>query len=315
MKPNCPHCMKLSAILLTLLAALSDAALLLYEDFSCAASDLGCNASGGITNLSYWRWSTTGSKQSYLTVRNATGGRSGNEVYFRVDYCKPPSPNPEHLGCYRSELALARDVQAQLVDWSDGIGTSERWFGFSNRLPDLTWDATNPLNGPSFQLHGAGGEPRWASLHPVLNLQVDATGCAVGDKACPRWTVGVSAGQQANASCSERYDACWDLGPALVAGSKLGTGAWNDWVVQWRGSPTHSGYLAVWRNGRLVLPKVFLPTAYNDTSAPYVKFGVYHSQWKGEASAPKYAQQASIAYGALRVGDAASSYAEVSTMQ
>ena len=49
----------------------------------------------------------------------------------------------------------------------------------------------------------------------------------------------VSAGQQANASCSERYDACWDLGPALVAGSKLGTGAWNDWVVQWRGSPTN----------------------------------------------------------------------------
>ena len=35
--------MKLSAILLPLFVGLADAALLLDEDFSCAAADLGCN--------------------------------------------------------------------------------------------------------------------------------------------------------------------------------------------------------------------------------------------------------------------------------
>ena len=43
-------------------------------------------------------------------------GRRGNSVKFMVDYCAPPNPNPDHLGCYRSELALQRDVQDSLID-------------------------------------------------------------------------------------------------------------------------------------------------------------------------------------------------------
>ena len=82
------------------------------------------------------------------------------------------------------------------------------------------------------------------------------------------------------------------------------------------GSPLASaGHLAVWRNGRNVLPKVTLATAYNDSMPPYLKFGVYHSQWKGQLSAPGDARQAAISYGALKVGDAHSSFREVSTMQ
>ena len=86
---------------------------LLDEDFSCAM--MGC-AGHQVTNLSYWRHSTTGGKQGYLTIGPATGGRSGNEVNFSVTYCRPPNPTPEHLGCYRSELALQRDVQAKALE-------------------------------------------------------------------------------------------------------------------------------------------------------------------------------------------------------
>jgi hypothetical protein len=38
----------------------------------------------------------------------------------------------------------------------------------------------------------------------------------------------------ANSSCSESYDACWTLGPAS---GPAGFEQWNDWVIQWRGSP------------------------------------------------------------------------------
>ena len=153
---------------------LAVAALLLDEDFSCAM--IGCNATHGITNYSYWRWSTTGSRQSHLTVGPATNGRTGSQVDFTVDYCAPPDPNPEHLGCYRSELALQRAVESSLIDWTRGVGSSVRWFGFSNRLRNYSWDSAVPLNGPSFQLHAAGALPAWKGKHPVLNLQVDATG-------------------------------------------------------------------------------------------------------------------------------------------
>lgn len=162
--------------------------------------------------------------------------------------------------------------------------------------------------------------------------------------------MGVSAGGKPNPACSEQYDRCWVLGPALVPGSALGFGGWNDWVVNWRGSPKASlGHLEIWRNGELVLPKQMLATAYDDPEGPYLKFGVrntstlpcnalvdvqhthrtrlcwrlpyvrlqvYHSQWKGEvAPPPVYARVSAIAYGGLRVGDARSSYAEVSTKQ
>lgn len=170
------------------------------------------------------------------------------------------------------------------------------------------------------------------------------------------WTVGVSAGGKPNPACSEMYDQCWVLGPALEPGSALGCGGWNDWVINWRGSPKASlGLLEIWRNGKLVLPRQTLATAYDDPEGPYLKFGVrntspvprnglvarqshamhlwtysapsdtnmpcvrlqvYHSQWKGEvAPPPVYARTSAIAYGGLRVGDARSSYEEVSTKQ
>lgn len=101
----------------------ADAALLLDEDFSCQT--MGC-FDHHITNLSYWRHSTTGSNQSYLSIGSAGAGRSGNAVNFSVSWCRPPSPNPQHLGCYRSELALQRDVQDTMIDWKSGEGSSER---------------------------------------------------------------------------------------------------------------------------------------------------------------------------------------------
>lgn len=293
------------------------ASLLLDADFSCA--EIGCNASHGITNYSYWRHSTTDSRQSFLSVGPASGGRAGNQLNFSVNYCDSPNPNPKHLGCYRSELALQRSIQDTIVDWKTGFGSSERWFGFSNRLLDFVWESDPPrsLNGPSFQLHGCSGKGPGCtghSGHPVLNLQVDSTGCAQTNHSCPVWTIGVSAGGKPNPQCSEQYDACWKLGPAALG--LAGFDVWNDWQIQWRGSPrAELGYLAVWRNGELVLPKVSVATAYNDTAPPYVKFGVYHSQWKGENSAPSYARHCRIAYGGLKVGDEHSSRAEVSTKQ
>jgi len=248
-----------------------------------------------------------------MYVRNASNGRTGNEIVFDVDYCKPPNPNPGHLGCYRSELALQRAIQSSLIDWKIGAGSSERWFGFSNRLINFSWDSIGSaaLNGPSFQIHGAGGLPQFKDVHPVLNLQVDSSGCDHRNKSCPTWTLGVSAGGEPNPACAESYDACWKLGPALTDTSFDG---WNDWVIQWRGSPNATvGYVGVWRDGNVVLPKTNVATAYNDSKSPYVKFGVYRGAWKGAATQPVHSWSSSIAYGALKVGDETSSFDEVNT--
>jgi hypothetical protein len=296
--------------LLLLLAAAVQAKLILDEGFTCA--EMGCNATHGITNYSYWRWSTTGSAQTRMSIGPAAPPRTGNEVDFNVQWCKPPNPNPEHLGCYRSELALQRKVQDTLVDWKPGVGSSERWFGFSNRLLNFTFDNKTPLNGPSFQLHGA--KPLGSgSGHPNLNLQVDSTGCSLSNRSCPVWTLEVSNDVDTpSLRCSEGYPLCWTLGPALGANGRFDN--WNDWVIRWRGSPQASlGYVEIWRDGKVVLPmQKNITTAYDDKIAPYLKFGVYRGTWKG-ASAPTLGNHTGIAYGALKVGDETSSFDEVST--
>jgi hypothetical protein len=241
------------------------ALLLLDEDFSCAS--IGCNATHGITNYSYWRWSTTGSAQSSMRIGPASGGRAGNEVAFHVDWCPPPNPNPTHLGCYRSELALQRSIQdTPMADWKVGVGGSSRWFGFSNRLLHFTYDAIG--NGPSFQLHGGGGVPSLKGLHPVLNLRVEGRNCSQSNRSCPAWELGVSSGHGAHGQrCGDDWPSCWVLGPVMGKSGRFDD--WNDWVIHWRGSPDpRLGFVQVWRNGVEVLPKQRLATAYNDTVPP-----------------------------------------------
>ena len=151
----------------------------------------------------------------YPTIGQAGGGRTGNAVSFHVDWCPPPDPNPKHLGCYRSELALQRAVQDTLIDWRPGVGSSERWFGFSNRLRNFTYDAIG--NGPSFQLHGGGGLPTLKGLHPNLNLRVEGRNCSQSNRSCPVWELGVSHGDDGahGQRCGDDWPSCWRLGPAL----------------------------------------------------------------------------------------------------
>jgi len=276
--------------------------LLLTEDFSCAS--LGCNATSQPTDYSKWRWSTTGSAQAYLRLANASGGRPGSEVDFSVEYCLPPKPNPEKLGCYRSELALQRARQGELVDWTVGAGSSARWFGFANRLPaNLTWDRAAPQSGPCLQMHGGGGLPQFKGLHPVLDMQSDFTGCAPGNVSCPRWTISVANGP------GGAYGSAYDLGPATL-------GTWEDWVMRVVFSPlAERGSLQMWRNGSVVLPEQRgIATAYNDTKPPYLKFGANRGDWKEDDGRTRTATCAGIAYNALRVGDEHSSFEEVSTI-
>jgi arylsulfatase A-like enzyme len=288
--------------MLAITAAAATGKLLLAEDFSCAS--IGCNSTQQPTNYTRWRWSTTHSHQVHLHVQPASPPRRGNAVFFSVDYCEPPSPNPDHLGCYRSEFALQRSLQDTLIDWQVGVGSSERWFGFSNRLPsNYTWD-WDPLGGPSLQIHGGGGLPELTHLHPVLNLQATSFNCPdVTNRTCPRWTVSV---QSRPDDASIRT---FDLGA-------IHPGSWDDWVVRARFSPlTDRGYLQVWRNGEEVLPLTHGGTAYNDSVPPYLKFGVYKGDWKAYSPRQRTATTFAIAYGAVRVGDEHSSFAEVSTAQ
>jgi len=98
---------------------------------------------------------------------------------FTAQWCQNPSPNPLLEGCYRSELALNSGyikAHPSVIDWETGVGSSERWFGFSNRIPaNFTPFSNTEENGPSLQFHAGGGLPELKGKHPPWNLQVDGS--------------------------------------------------------------------------------------------------------------------------------------------
>eukprot|EP00937_MAST-01D_sp_MAST-1D-sp2_P000633 g633.t1 len=234
-----------------------------------------------------------------MRLRNSSAGATrGNQVEFAVAYCDPPSPNPNKLGCYRSELALQRSAQNSLVDWVTGVGSSVRWFGFSNKLEkNYSADTTHEEQGPSLQMHGGGGLAELKGLHPVLNMQV------LADRAPPRWVLAVAS----TAPPGPTWNRTFDLG-------HIRPGSWDDWVFRVIFSPrADRGSVAVWRNGEAVVAQAALATAYNDTVPPYLKFGVYKGGWKEMDAVKPTEEWATITYGALKVGDERSCFNEVST--
>jgi hypothetical protein len=55
-------------------------------------------------------------------------------------------------------------------------------------------------------------------------------------------------------------------------------GKWTDWVFRWLPHYTTAGILQVWKDDVLVVNRINLPNAYNDTVGPYFKFGFYTGQ-------------------------------------
>lgn len=99
------------------------------------------------------------------------------------------------------------------------------------------------------------------------------------------------------------------------------TGAYTDWVVHSKlaytlssSASTGGGFIEIWRNNDLLVSVDNLLTSYNQTEPPYMKFGSYVESWKTTSDASQIGENwASVTYKALRLGDADSSYDEVST--
>eukprot|EP00911_Craspedida_sp_UC1_P000741 UC1_evm1s568 len=282
------------------------------------------DGNGVPTNFSYWRWSITGGRPngSSIHIMPAPDPRRGRLVNFNVTYCpysptwngsvNPYPPSHDIHGCYRSEMARQRAEPPVLE-----IG-KEYWFGFGFRIPSwrygINWDTLLDTSGPHFQIHGGDD----LSRHPVFEMGVDASACHGAEQrhniSCSRWQVYITGDsrhfpKQAKGHLPPDYPqsrVAFDFGPVVED-------AFEDWVyhTKFDANPA-SSYAEIWRNGRLVLNKTGLLTAYNDTNSPYLKFGVYHAGWKVHQNYT--ATKAAIHYNAVKIGDASSNFQEVSTI-
>lgn len=172
---------------------------------------------------------------------------------------------------------------------------SERWYGFSNYLPN-DW-----VNDPSFeitaQFHSKPnlslGE-EWRS--PALTLAIYENKWRISNRWDPKKIT------KNNNPRPEGSSQGWWVG-------EIEKGKWTDWVFHVKWSHKADGLLEVWKDGKLVVSKTG-PNTYNDERGPFFKIGVYKPQWKSKPERSKATKRV-IYFDELRVGDASSSYENV----
>jgi hypothetical protein len=200
-----------------------------------------------------------------------------------------------HFGL-RVELdrTLGANYRAEVVPKGESIPLRGEWryYGFSiyldppYKVDDTGWEIVTqwhgrPAPGQSWATYDGGGPP----------LSLNTTG--------GRWYVhrkwDATLTNQHHPE-SERID----IGPYEV-------GQWVDWVFAVKWDWTESGYLKVWKNGKLVIDRAGA-IGYNDgTSLPYFKMGLYKG-WKSNLPYDPQVTDRTVFYGPLRIssGDNAS---------
>jgi hypothetical protein len=190
--------------------------------------------------------------------------------------------SPVRLGNYSSAMSVASGSSARsellVLNPKEFLIGREYWIGFGNLL-------TRP-GDIVFNLHKRPDPGETAGTQPLTFT----TGGGV-------WRLFVR--HDANARSTTRSITAHQFTFGEIKG-----GQWTDWVFHLKLSYRADGLLEVWKNGVKVL-NYLGPTCFNDNQGPFMKFGIYNP-----SGGPTLAGR-TINYDEVKVGDQASSYAQV----
>lgn len=204
--------------------------------------------------------------------------------------------SPVRGGNYAAQLSLdrlhdkvSRRTELTLIKPKFEIG-KEYWIGFSNYLPVLE-DSGKRGEFFAFQIHKRPDAADASGKQP-LTLTANPTS----------WRVNVHF--DANATTAVRGDSL-----RRFAAGDIDYGQWTDWVIHIHLSYASDGSLEVWKDGNKIVSYLG-PNCYNDKLGPFMKIGVYNSSWVSREGATA-ADQRTIYYDKVSVGDETASYADV----
>lgn len=157
----------------------------------------------------------------------------------------------------------------------------EYWCGFSIYLPDGSdadpeWVPGSTLSRHFEIIHQWHDTPDAGidqSRNPPLNIKINNPGTGVG-----RWVV-----QTLSQSAATGLLGQYDSNTSIDCGAFV-TGEWTDFVIRYRPHYTNAGILQVWLNDTLVVSRIGIPNAFNDTFGPYACLGLYCGQAQGAPS-------------------------------
>jgi hypothetical protein len=261
-----------------------------YDDFNGAATDASKVGSDGK------RWSIS---DDFNSGQDTTFAPSTNHSRYNTGSGTQRSARVQltmHNGAtwysiaggtqapHRNELT-ARPWATTGWDGRTRLGR-EYWLGFSIWLPaagdsfgDPEWVPGSSLDRHFEILQQWHDSPDAGDIsrNPPLNLKINNPNGAGGARSTGHWVVQTLYQTAANGTLSYNGNVSIDCG-AIV------TGAWTDIVMRYLPHYTSAGILQVWINDVLVVSRIGLPNAFNDTFGPYPKIGLYCGQAQGAPS-------------------------------
>jgi len=195
-------------------------------------------------------------------------------------------------GDYREELMLTKHFIPD-HNYQNFIIGDEYWIGFSIFLADGYHSPVDYEYVVLHQYHGAGDQPPTcdpaeSGRNPVISIVTkneDWLSSTIWDsRQCATVKGDYEGGTQKN------YGA-------------FSTGQWYDFVINVKWSYGISGFMKIWKDGVSVTDRTG-PNCFNDKLGPFLRLGIY--------SLLDQDQTMTIYYDELKIGNASSSYAEVS---
>ncbi len=146
------------------------------------------------------------------------------------------------------------------------------WYGISVLIPN-NHSPDSRAGDTILQWHHSPdqhlGETNGGIGGPPLSLQIHNTKLVVVN----RWNPN-AIGSKHDPELGTKH---WDLG-------SYQRGKWIDWVFHIKWSYKGDGILEVWKDGKKVISKAG-PNNYNDQKAPYMKIGLYKTDWRKKNAA------------------------------
>jgi hypothetical protein len=183
-----------------------------------------------------------------LRITDAPGMVGGAKA---VRFFVPREPNS-----FRAEISLPSEK-----------GFNERWYGILTYVPE-DWKI-DPNKGADILIQWHAVPGNWRPTHPNLIICIQNS----------NWHLRQHFGSPQKAPKRKLFKLEKPLQP----------GAWVSWVIRAKWSPKKDGLVRIWKNGDVVLDQKG-PNAYGTIGkeyTPYLKAGLYHSEWHLNSEARK----------------------------
>ena len=204
-------------------------------------------------SINLQNWSYSGGSKHLTEIATSPVCKGIYSVKSKATY--PPE--------YRTEMSLLSNSNRELKH------EAEYWIGIAVYLANGWPKDIKSFDETIFQAHHRGNDSKgesWTGLAPLSLRTIDGQ-WMIHTVSSPTKSVEISSGKQIYGKGNNKR-----IGP-------YETDKWVEFVFNVKFTHTNSGFVRVWKDNNKVMDYKG-PVGYKNSQGPYLKLGIYKSQWR-----------------------------------